>query len=80
MPDTVVSTGTKFSQSNWLVIIDNLRTHFDVARDKVNYYNLIKILRGYAIIFGFAYCIIFLNTFYFLPRNLIASSPVSIGY
>ena len=28
-----LSTGTKFSQSNWLVLIDNLRTRIDVARD-----------------------------------------------
>ena len=27
-------TGTKSSESDWLVLIDNLTTHFDVARDR----------------------------------------------
>ena len=30
-----LNTGTKFSQSNWLVLIGNLRTRIDVARDNV---------------------------------------------
>jgi hypothetical protein len=28
-----LSTSTKFSQSNWLILIDNLRTRIDVLRD-----------------------------------------------
>lgn len=32
-----LSTGAEFSKSNWPVLIDNLRTRFDAARDSTGF-------------------------------------------